>query len=670
MKYRPEIDGLRAVAVIPVIFFHAGFNQFSGGFVGVDVFFVISGYLITSIILEDIEEKRFNVLDFYERRARRILPALLLVMLCCIPFAITWMSSAELRNFSRGLIAVSLFASNVLLWRQGGYFDVATEENPLIHTWSLAVEEQFYVIFPFFLMTVWRFGRRGAFWTIVTLGVASLALAEWGHRVAPSANFYLAPTRAWELLAGSIAAFIVRERGVVANNALSFLGLGAIALSVILFDSSTPFPSVYALLPVGGALLVVLFVGEGTIAARLLSLRLCVGVGLISYSAYLWHQPLFAFARLHSAREPSHALMLALSAAAIVLAILSWRFVEQPFRDRRRFGRRAIFAGTVVGCVGLASFGLLGELRDGRLTPYNAPSPNVEWASFGDKLEKQGEVCDTALRLDGYEALRGCYFGDRHAERVVVLYGDSHAQMLAYSLAERFQERNIRGAYLTIDGCETVPFFRRNRSLIVTDCAQRFDELLGFIQETNADIVLSSRWTFKLYPIEGVVEDLTFRNADGYVETDITYREYDVWTGNRFRRDAETKTLYMGRFLDMIASAARQVYLIYPIPETAIDIEKANRLHFLRNGSTIDRLSFLYSDYKERNSFIINFFDNLSIDNIVPIRAQALLCDSFIEGQCAVQLDGVPLYYDDDHLSKVGADMIVEEILGRSDWPH
>ena len=349
MKYRAEIDGLRALAVVPVILYHAGFELFSGGFVGVDVFFVISGYLITTILIEDIENKRFSIVNFYERRARRILPALFFVMLVCIPFAWMWMLPSQIKDFSQSLVAMSLFASNILFWRESGYFDAATKEKPLLHTWSLAVEEQYYVLFPIFLILAWRFGKNRVFWMIVVMAAISLLLSEWGWRNRASANFYLAPTRAWELFAGSIAAFIVQKQGVQTNNSLALVGLAAIVFSIFHFDESTPFPSVYALVPVLGVVLLVLYADKETFAAKLLSNKVFVGFGLISYSAYLWHQPLFAFARIRSFENPSLLLMSALSIFSIVLAYFSWRFIEKPFRNNKKIKRGKIFHASIVG---------------------------------------------------------------------------------------------------------------------------------------------------------------------------------------------------------------------------------------------------------------------------------------------------------------------------------
>ena len=334
MKYRPEIDGLRALAVLPVILFHAGFESFSGGFVGVDVFFVISGYLITTILIEDIENQRFSIINFYERRARRILPALFFVMLACIPFAWVFMLPSQMTDFAQSLVATSLFASNILFWRESGYFAAAAEEKPLLHTWSLAVEEQYYLFFPVFLIFAWRFGKNRVFWIIVFMSAISLLLSEWLWRLEATANFYLAPTRAWEIFFGSISAFLVQKYGVQKNSFLSLIGLLAVLSSILIYDKNVPFPSAYTLVPVLGVVLIILFADQRTIVSKILSLKLFIGVGLISYSAYLWHQPLFAFARIAMPTYPSDILFFFLSLMSLGIGYLSWKYIEAPFRNR------------------------------------------------------------------------------------------------------------------------------------------------------------------------------------------------------------------------------------------------------------------------------------------------------------------------------------------------
>ena len=415
MKYRPEIDGLRAVAVLPVIFFHAGSGLFSGGFVGVDVFFVISGYLITSLLLEDIMDGRFSLTDFYERRARRILPALFLVMLVCLPFAWAWMLPSQLLDFSNSLMAVSLFVSNIFFWRESDYFAPAAEEKPLLHTWSLAVVEQYYLLFPLFVLLAWRKGRNVAFWMVFALALASFALSEWASRHEATANFYLSITRAWEILAGSLAAFIVAKRGVLANNFLATAGLAAVLISIFAYDKSTPSPSAYALLPVGGVVLIILYARSGTLAAKLLSLKPLVAVGLISYSAYLWHQPLFAFARLKADHTPAPVVFLVLSVAAMGLAFLSWKYVEKPFRHIQN--KRLILSLSAIGILGFTLLGLLGNMREGQLNPYMSKPANILWSDIGDRIHDEGLVCSTKAPLrpkthPNQNWLTGCIFGD------------------------------------------------------------------------------------------------------------------------------------------------------------------------------------------------------------------------------------------------------------------
>jgi peptidoglycan/LPS O-acetylase OafA/YrhL len=362
VQYRAEIDGLRALAVLPVILFHAGFAWFSGGFVGVDVFFVISGYLITTIIISEMAEGKFSIVNFYERRARRILPALFFVMAACLPFAWLWLTPNDLKDFGNSLVAVSTFSSNILFWLESGYFDTAAELKPLLHTWSLAVEEQYYILFPIFLMLTWRLGIK---WVLVLLSVVfllSLGIAQWGAYNATTAAFFLLPTRGWELLVGVFAAFYLKYnthlKSLFLNQILSLLGFGMITYSIIAFDKTTPFPSLYALIPTIGTGLLILCAVPKTYIHKLLSLKFIVGIGLISYSAYLWHQPLLAFARHRILGDVSDLILIILCVASLAMAWFSWRFVEQPFRSRTHFSRNLVFRFSILG---IFIFSLIGS---------------------------------------------------------------------------------------------------------------------------------------------------------------------------------------------------------------------------------------------------------------------------------------------------------------------
>jgi peptidoglycan/LPS O-acetylase OafA/YrhL len=450
--YRPEIDGLRALAVLPVIAFHAGFSWLSGGFVGVDVFFVISGYLITSILISERQAGRFSIAAFYERRARRILPALFLVVATCLPLAWLWMTPLQLKSFAQSLTAVALFGSNVLFWRTTGYFDSAAEEQPLLHTWSLGVEEQYYIVFPIVLLLAWRFGAGYLRWALVAVAVLSLGLSQQlldhGHQ---ASSFFLAPTRAWELLVGSLLAVWMMQQPVLGRlderwcTALAALGLALIVGPAFAYTGATQFPGLHALPPTLGTALLIVFADRRTWIAKLLSLRWIVGVGLISYSAYLWHQPLFAFARIYAPDEPAPGLFAALALLALGLAYLTFRFVERPCRDRRRFTRGQIFAASAAGSLLLIGLGTAGHVSGGFAEAYKArlaPDDRV----LADKIDRAVATGGLAALVDD----GACRFSDRsvsaafraryadcvkrHGRGVIVL-GDSHAIDLHNALA-------------------------------------------------------------------------------------------------------------------------------------------------------------------------------------------------------------------------------------------
>ncbi len=370
MKYRSEIDGLRALAVVPVILFHAGFQAFSGGFVGVDVFFVISGYLITTILLADMQAGNFSIVHFYERRVRRILPALFVVMFVSFVFAWFSLLPRDMKQFSEGIVAASAFASNFFFWHASGYFDTATQLQILMHTWSLSVEEQYYVVFPVLLFLAWRLGRRGIAVLLVAGAISSFLLSQYTSTKYPVFDFYWLPTRVWELMTGALVALYYTDHNIKKHKYLhseagSLLGFALIVYSVFAYDRHTPFPGVYTLAPVTGAALIIVFTTRETLVAKVLGSRYLVGIGLISYSAYLWHQPLFAFARRYFLVEPGNVLMSALALLSFPLAYLTWRFVERPFRNRHRFTRKQVFLFGAAGSALFIATGLAGYLSDG-----------------------------------------------------------------------------------------------------------------------------------------------------------------------------------------------------------------------------------------------------------------------------------------------------------------
>ncbi len=425
VKYRSEIDGLRAVAVVPVILFHAHVPGFSGGFVGVDVFFVISGYLITTIIADDRDKGQFSLLAFYERRARRILPALLVVLACCVAAAALLLLPGYWPEFSESIFAVTVFASNIFFWHAVGYFATPAASQPLLHTWTLAVEEQFYIFFPLLLGLLWKLGRQWLLPALIAMAFVGLALGEWGALYHLQADFYLAPFRAWELITGAICALYLRRPNVRRSNPwLALIGLGMILLSVVAFDKDVPAASVYGLLPVGGSALVIAFAGPGTVAARLLSLRPLVGIGLISYSAYLWHQPLLAFASISDLS--GWPVAVGAVVASLGLAFLSWKYVEVPFRNRRNISLRQLmlFVGVLTATVnGVALAAIATDGFIARYAPEDRQLAGINALDEGRYVQARLEERILApFRQDG--------------RKKVLVIGDSFGQDLVNALFE------------------------------------------------------------------------------------------------------------------------------------------------------------------------------------------------------------------------------------------
>lgn len=495
MKYRPEVDGLRAVAILPVVFFHAGSSIFTGGYIGVDVFFVISGFLITHIILSELKEEHFSIRRFYDRRARRILPALFTMLFVCIPFAWLWMLPAQFKDFLQSLGSVIFFVSNFVLAGESDYFAAAAEEMPLLHTWSLAVEEQFYLFIPLLLAFLWRFCSRLAFIIISILAFFSLCLTQLMLDIDPTANFYLLPTRAWELLAGSICAFLVRDKPQNPNSILAGIGLALILVSAFYFDAQTPFPSFYTLAPVVGSVLVILYASQTEAVGKILSQKPIVWIGLISYSAYLWHQPLFAFYRVRFPGEDSVGVLIALAISTFMISYFSWKFIERPFRigglpwfqSNRVFISIFGFLAVILFGFGVSNNTLRVKDHDWYQSIVPARSDAQQMAGTCFLLDKHAKDFDNA----------SCSVGDREGQKKILLSGDSHAASLFPALNTWAEENGVQLDYLTAAYClPLVQSFPNNRSLTATDrCASVNASIAKTIQSNVYDLVIvSANW--------------------------------------------------------------------------------------------------------------------------------------------------------------------------------
>lgn len=469
MNYRREIDGLRAIAVLAVILFHAGFELCSGGFVGVDIFFVISGFLITSIIVSDLEADSFSFASFYERRARRIFPALVFVVICSVPFGRAWMLPSEFNDLCRSILSISTFSSNYYFRSTTDYFAAAADEKPFLHTWSLAVEEQYYFVFPVLIALLWRLGRRGTSFALCALAIASLAFAQLNVDESPEYLFFDTRGRIWELLVGALLALTIPTEHTtrsarVRNETLSLLGLGLILYAILLFDETITVPSVYALVPTIGTALILRYGTKESLVGNILGSAPLVGIGLISYSAYLWHQPLFALARLRTADTPSGILFGALSCLTLILAYGTWRFIETPFRNRKLVSRKLIVSFTAATATCMALFGLLGGTFN--LFPVQPPQNAIPAIVLDQLVAERHEItrtgaCQYNKHLESNsidDFLRGwrCDIDPTRPNLTkipVIVVGDSHSADIVSALKTN--------GYLPVQmggpGCSVVP---------------------------------------------------------------------------------------------------------------------------------------------------------------------------------------------------------------------
>jgi peptidoglycan/LPS O-acetylase OafA/YrhL len=482
VKYRPDIDGLRALAILPVIWFHSDLPGLPGGFTGVDTFFVISGYLITAIIHREVAAGQFSFARFYERRVRRIAPALLLVAAASTATAFALLLPYELERFGWSVLAALAMVSNVYFWLTGGYFALAESITPMLHTWSLGVEEQFYLFFPIFLIVAERL--RITRLAILAIGLASFVLCLIGTAQSPAATFYLLPTRGWELMIGGALAVqpvrVPRFAGLV--------GVAALIIAAVAITGDDPFPGWRALLPAVGAALVIAS-GKDSPSGRLLSAPPLVGIGKISYSLYLWHWPIFAFMRHWRADT---ALPPWASAFGIALALLaasaSYRWVEQPARRRSLLYRKVVVASAsamLVIAVAAAAAVL------GRGLPQRLDGRVAALAAGHEAFAPLAHACtDTGFE----EAVQRCRLGVGGAPQFV-LWGDSHAAALSEGVAKGLDRP---GLVFSMGACPATSGWlsRKLKGRDPATCRDFNARVLDYVEHspTVQTVVLSSYW--------------------------------------------------------------------------------------------------------------------------------------------------------------------------------
>jgi peptidoglycan/LPS O-acetylase OafA/YrhL len=467
LTYRKEIDGLRALAVLSIVLFHAGFKNFEGGYVGVDIFFVISGFLITSIIIQDHKTGHFSFKAFYERRARRLLPALFTVLLVSMVFAWLWMLPGELTEFSKSLLSVLFFGSNFFFWNDSGYFSTSAEFRPLLHTWSLAVEEQFYFLFPVLLVITQRLTKSIGIAVLLTLGIASFALSVWSSIFKPTFAFFLLPTRIWEFIIGAMAALVVLSSyySKIKDNrfiteTVSLFGLALTIYSILFFKKTYFYPGLWAFVPVFGTALLLIFSTQQTVVGKALGAKPLVIIGLVSYSAYLWHQPLFAFFRLRELEPLSINLTWILILCSFGFGYLTWRFIEPIWRIGTISPKRSFwwFLG-FCSCAFILFFFVV-KHTGGYLYRLNHLPKNyfqTSWINY-----KFHGLNDQQCYTDVMKPCRVASFPDEPQNMLIV--GDSHTGDFGNTFTNYLNAHRLNGSMFSVLGCGYLSNFKDSPS--------------------------------------------------------------------------------------------------------------------------------------------------------------------------------------------------------------
>lgn len=645
--YRPDIDGLRTIAVLPVVLFHAGLAGVGGGYVGVDVFFVISGYLITGILLKDIDRGSYGILGFYRRRIRRIFPALIVVVLACLAIGWLTLTPEEYEKLGQSAVAVGAFVSNFYFWKSADYFDNAQAIRPLLHTWSLAVEEQFYIFFPPLFAVLAR-RRRGAVAPVLAaIAVASFALAAWLVFKKPSATFYLPLTRAWELLAGSLLAVhaFAPGAGPRARGAAGTAGLALILVPVALYSAHTPFPGLAALPPVLGAALVI-WSGAGEHAhpvGRLLGTAPMIFVGRISYSLYLWHVPVFAFAVYLTGAALGPALGAAAIALSFVLAWASYRWVETPFRVARSVPRWSPVAVGLAGMGGVLAASLAVAATHGlpsRLGPRGAMLVAVarDKERFHRECLSVGDVI--------VEPANACRLGTPGVAPTAMLWGDSHAMVTATPMEIAARSRHAAFLFAATADCPVGIGFAIDtgtaKALTETPsyrfCQRYNDEMLRIALTTPSirDVVLSSRWSnWRIgeppNPVEGD-DDIRLRDDGGVAASGAA--------------NAAIFDRGFRRLLDALTAAGKRVTIVGPLPEPSFNVPQ--RLFVEQFGMAGSAGPIRLSDYQRRHRRILAMFAAVRRPGVSFVWPMAALCE---RGVCPIEAHGRPMFFDHNHLS-------------------
>jgi peptidoglycan/LPS O-acetylase OafA/YrhL len=639
LAYRREIDGLRALAVLPVLFSHAGLPGFGGGFVGVDIFFVISGFLITSILINELNQNKYSVINFYERRARRLLPAFGGMLIFSTVLGLMFLPPEALKVYGQSMFASVGVAANIFFQLELDYFSAAAEDMPLLHIWSLSIEEQFYIIFPILFAAIFSKGKWAQILLISGLVLISFATMMWalGNENFNFA-FYNVTTRAWELLAGSLIAFLPynKIKNPLLKSVGSLIGV-AILLASISFISAKPYyPNAHAIWPVVGTCLFLIFADKNNIVGKVFSWRPLVWIGLISYSLYLYHQPIFAIARTYTVGTPPASVFVSLIGISIALAYLSYKYIEQPFKNKTNWPRRRIFKTSIVFMSIAATVALTLHFTDGLPQRYGDTFLVVEKDTQRSCITKGRDALPAGSKQ--------CTYNPEKSSAIMLL-GDSHGNQIAQRLKHTFTEKWI--IHATFSGCPPALTFNTNNP----GCSEWTQQAVDYAIQNDSieDVILVYRHSFYVFGEQAH----HYPNVPTKPSTDVVKDTQNI------------KEDYMASFLEMVRQlkgAGKRVYVLSPTPELPDDIMHLVKPHSVFSSEPRINLDMATTrDYQQRrHGWFSDYAQQLISMGGIYIDTYPILCD--FDG-CPAIWDGKVGYFDGDHLTSLPAQKITDALL-------
>lgn len=676
-NYRRDIDSLRAVSVLFVILFHFKLPYFEGGYLGVDIFFVISGFLITKIILKDIQNNSFKIKSFYLRRVRRIIPLVLFVTFTSTIFAYYFFFPSELKEYLKSLLSVNLFVSNFWYDSKGGYFGAALDNNPLIHFWSLSVEEQFYLFYPIIIFFFYKKKMINNFSTLIIITTLfSFSLSQFGGNLKfrypffesqfdffsmPKFAFYSTVTRAWEILIGCTAAIYQSDLNKKFTQKKMIINLSFLLLifSFFLFNEATPHPSLFTLFPILFTVLILVFNENNISNNKILNSKFLSYIGLISFSLYLWHQPILSFAKLYNIIELDFYSKFFIFLLLFPVSFISWKYIEKPFRNKKKINNNQL-AGSLF--IFISFFLVIIYFTNDKIKSFD--NDLVKILEQGNNYEKKYFDNCTTIPKNYIKVENACVIGKKNKNIKHAIIGDSHAAALADAFDHKFRENGISAYLFTINGCPLTlnlyNYFDKRFK-----CKKYYKELIEFLDKNKQinKIILHSRWGF-------YTSGKRFNNFEGGIEIgkdSLFIRQEKDFVLNK----SDKTNIVLNEIKDFIEKISndREIFIISSVPEVGLDVPNvvARSLKFNKSEKTKNFTTSL-DVYLNRQFYINKIFDQLSKrKNIKVFNSNEVFCQKRLK-RCNFTIDNKPLYFDDDHLNQIGSKILIDKFITKVNY--